>query len=195
MVLSMVDAGANHVDPVTGPERATSDTCATPLLLRTGSVVLTPLAVDDAPDMVSVLADASIYEFIGGRAPTLDRLVETYGRLAAGRSDDGSQIWHNWVVRRVVDEVAVGTVQATVFVDDDRADVAWIVGPKWQARGYASAAARAMVDWLTTCGVALITAHIHPDHAASAKVATNAGLVPTEEIHDGERRWVRRSEP
>jgi RimJ/RimL family protein N-acetyltransferase len=41
--------------------------------------------------------------------------------------------------------------------------------------------------------VATITAHIHPDHRASATVATRAGLQPTGEYRDHqsirEQRW------
>lgn len=38
-------------------------------------------------------------------------------------------------------------------------------------------------------GEPTIVAHVHPSHAASAAVARHAGLVPTEEIEDGERVW------
>jgi len=35
----------------------------------------------------------------------------------------------------------------------------------------------------------VITAHIHPRHTASARVAERAGLFPTAEEVDGERAW------
>jgi RimJ/RimL family protein N-acetyltransferase len=53
------------------------------------------------------------------------------------------------------------------------------VGVAWQGQGIASEAARAVVRWLERRGVATITAHIHPDHHASAKVETREGLQPT----------------
>ena len=34
-----------------------------------------------------------------------------------------------------------------------------------------------------------VVAHIHPDHAASARVATRAGLLPTPDQVDGEQVW------
>ena len=58
------------------------------------------------------------------------------------------------------------------------------VGVAWQGQGIASEAARAVVGWLERRGVATITAHIHPDHHASATVASRAGLRPTGEYRD-----------
>jgi len=48
---------------------------------------------------------------------------------------------------------------------------------------------RALVDWLSGQGATVITAHIHPRHTASARVAERAGLFPTAEEVDGERAW------
>ncbi|MDX2290691.1 MULTISPECIES: GNAT family N-acetyltransferase, partial [Streptomyces] len=62
-------------------------------------------------------------------------------------------------------------------------------GTAWQGRGYASEAARALVGWLRP-RVRTVVAHVHPDHAASAAVARAAGLVPTDEVQDGEVRWA-----
>jgi protein-L-isoaspartate O-methyltransferase len=85
------------------------------------------------------------------------------------------------------------------FSDQGRAaEIAWAVGVAWQGQGIASEAARAVVGWLERRGVATITAHIHPDHHASATVATRAGLRPTGEYRDhegiSEQLWRRRVE-
>ncbi|WP_434447960.1 GNAT family N-acetyltransferase [Lentzea sp. E54] len=80
-----------------------------------------------------------------------------------------------------------GTVQATIA--DHVAEIAWVVGTPWQGRGFAGEAARGLVAWLATQPVHTVVAHIHPDHHASAAVATSAGLTATGELHDGEVRW------
>ncbi|MGH2475567.1 MAG: GNAT family N-acetyltransferase, partial [Candidatus Limnocylindrales bacterium] len=129
------------------------------------------------------------YAYIGGEPPTHDQLRARYARLVIGRSLDGSESWHNWVVRRREDGRAVGTVQAPLVDDGRTADIAWVIGRPWQGSGYASEAATELVGWLETQGVRTITAHVHPDHIASAAVATRAGLRPTDEIDDGERVW------
>jgi RimJ/RimL family protein N-acetyltransferase len=71
------------------------------------------------------------------------------------------------------------------------AEVAWVVGPAWQGQGLATEAARALIGWLGRQGAGTIVAHIHPDHHASAAVAAAAGLSPSGDWHDGERRWQR----
>jgi RimJ/RimL family protein N-acetyltransferase len=97
----------------------------------------------------------------------------------------------NWVVRRRFDSQAVGTVQATIRVVDGRqvARLGWMIGVEWQNQGFASEAATALVKWVRQLGVEDIGANIHPDHDASAMVATRAGLHQTKEEFEGERVW------
>jgi RimJ/RimL family protein N-acetyltransferase len=146
---------------------------------------LEPLTVDHAAAMVPVLADPSLYEFTGGTPPTLDELTAHYTRQSAGRSPDGSEQWLNWVV--VLGEEPIGYVQATVTGSE--AEVAWVVSSAHQGHGYATEAAAAMVQRLTAAGVTRLVAHVHPDHAASARVAARLGLHPTGVVEDGEVRW------
>lgn len=157
--------------------------------LRTERLDLVPLAPADAGEMVDVLADPALYAFIGGEPPSLPDLRRRYRRLAAGGSDDGQQAWHNWIVRLAADGRAVGTVQATLSTARPAAEIAWVIGMPWQGVGYASEAAGALVGWLAGTGITTIVAHVHPSHAASAAVARRAGLLPTDEIEDGERVW------
>ncbi len=142
--------------------------------------------------MVAVLADPALYRFTGGEPPTLEELRRRYVAQVAGRSADGTEAWHNWIVRLAAGGEAVGFVQATVTGDGDdaNADIAWVVGVPWQGHGYAGEAAAALVAWLVGArGVSAVTAHIHPYHAASARVAERAGLAPTGVFEDGERVW------
>ncbi|MCP4308523.1 MAG: GNAT family N-acetyltransferase [bacterium] len=156
--------------------------------IRTKRLVLTPLRVADAAEMVEVLADAALNEFIGGAPPTLDGLTALYRSQVAGPSG-GDEIWHNWIVRLLDGDSGVGFVQATV--EGDSADLAWVVGAPWQGRGYASEAAMAMRAWLSDTGTQRFEAHIHPEHAASQRVALAIGLVATGEIDDDDEEvWT-----
>ena len=152
--------------------------------------MLTPLLVDDADEMVEVLADPALHEFTGGEPATLDQLRDRYRSFVRGSGRD-TELWLNWIVRRRDDDAAIGTLQATVMNPDDKpaAFVAWTTGVDWQGQGYATEATIAVVQWLEDHGVDSILAHIHPDHAASAGVATRAGLRPTEGVVDGEVVW------
>ena len=158
-------------------------------------VVLRPLRVSDAEEMVAVLSSPELYGYVGGEPPTLDTLHRRYSELVVGHSPDREQEWLNWIVRlKGGDGAAVGTVQATLMQEGGRAEVAWIIGADHQGQGYGSEAAAAMVHALVEAGAPWVTAHVHPDHAASEAVARACHLTPTEEFHDGERRWEWRSE-
>lgn len=158
--------------------------------LATDRLDLVPLRVADAGEMVAVLADPALYAWIGGTPPRRADLVRQFRAQVAGRSPDGREEWHNWIVRERASGAATGFVQATIVLDGQpSAEIAWVIGTSWQGRGFATEAARALVAWLEARDVRSIVAHIHPDHAASAAVAGRAGLAPTDDFVEGERVW------
>ncbi|MFF8727100.1 GNAT family N-acetyltransferase [Streptomyces sp. NPDC015171] len=158
--------------------------------VETGRVSLVPLAVAHADEMAEVLADPALHVFVGGSPHSAQALRARYARLVAG-SPDPSVTWWNWVIRLREEKCLTGTVQATITAAEHgwTAEVAWVVGTPWQGRGIATEAAQGLVSWLREQGVRVIRAHIHPDHHASAAVASAAGLAPTGHWQDGEIRW------
>jgi RimJ/RimL family protein N-acetyltransferase len=161
-------------------------------VIRTARLNLLPLRIDHAPEMAVVLCDPALHTFIGGSPGTLDGLRSRYRRLTVGSPDPGV-VWLNWVISLRDEACLTGTVQATVGLTGDApvAEVAWVVGTPWQGRGIAAEAARGLLEWLGDQSVRTVTAHIHPDHRASAAVAAAAGLAATDDWHDGEVRWLR----
>ncbi|MEO3869979.1 GNAT family N-acetyltransferase [Nonomuraea sp. B12E4] len=161
--------------------------------IGTRRLILRPLQVEHADEMVSVLGDPALHTFIGGAPADLDGLRARYTRLVAG-SPDPAVSWFNWVIELRDQACLAGTVQATLSPSPPGvvAEIAWVVGTPWQGRGIATEAAAGLVAWLGEQQyVHTVIAHIHPDHRASAAVATAAGLAPTGESHDGEIRWRR----
>jgi RimJ/RimL family protein N-acetyltransferase len=159
--------------------------------IGTPRLLLEPLTVAAAEEMVAVLADPDLYRFTGGAPPSADDLRHRYAAQVAGRSPDGTQLWLNWIVRDRATGTAHGYVQATV--EGGTADLAWVTGAGSQGRGIATEAASAVLARLRDHGVPDVTAHIHPAHAASARVAVKLGLAPTDVVVDGEVRWALRS--
>jgi RimJ/RimL family protein N-acetyltransferase len=155
-------------------------------------VLLEPLAVAHAEELVGVLADPALYAVTGGEPPSLDRLRERYRAQLAGPAEPGER-WHNWVVRlRDGDSTgpAIGYVQATVTGHGRVAELAWVVGVPWQGNGYAAEAAAATAEALRADGVTELQAHVAPGHAASEAVARRVGLRPTGRLDsDGEQLW------
>ena len=162
-----------------------------PTTLETERLRLEPLSVGAAAEMVDVLADPALYLHVGGAPPDLATLTRRYERQAGGRSDDGSQRWLNWIVRLAAGGAATGFVQATVAASTGVADLAWVVGTRFQRRGIATEAAAAVVAWLGRNGIDAVTAHVHPANSASEAVARRLGLAPTATVRDGEVCWRR----
>lgn len=163
--------------------------------IETRRLILEPLRVAHAEEMLFVLGDAALHEYTGGAPPTLTELRARYARQAGGRSPDDDEGWLNWIVRERVHLTAVGTVQATLVHEEDDmvAEVAWVIGVPHQRRGYATEAATAMVVWLSRHDAVTVAAHIQPQHVASIAVATRLGLTTTPTVIDGESRWTGRA--
>ena len=160
--------------------------------IETARLTLVPLAAGHADEMVAVLADPALYAFTGGTPPTRQALRARYERWAAG-SPDPAVSWCNWVIRLRSADCLTGTVQATISSPDGPvAEIAWVVGVRWQGQGIATEAATALVGWLGTHSVRTVIAHIHPRHLASAAVAAGAGLAATGQSVAGETRWELR---
>src|SRR5215470_13258574 len=181
----MCDASTARLDDICSGEAMTTGR------LSSARLRLVPVTVADAAEMVPVLSGEALYAYTGGAPPGLDELRARYAGQAAGWSPDGREEWRNWILRREPGGEAVGYVQATITREGRRAEIAWVVGLRWQGRGYATEAARALVGWLDARGVQVVQAHIHPEHAASAAVARRAGLRPSGVTEDGERLWLR----
>ena len=72
-------------------------------------------------------------------------------------------------------------------------EIAYAILPQHQGRGYATAAARAMVEYASrSTEVCKVVAHTLPDGAASQRVLHKAGFRHTSEIVDPEDGLVRR---
>jgi RimJ/RimL family protein N-acetyltransferase len=163
--------------------------------IRTPRLDLLPLQVAHAAEMAGVLADPALHAFIGGAPLGPADLLARYQRLVAGSADPAVS-WCNWVILLRGEGCLTGTVQATIAADGaagegGEAEIAWVVGTPWQGQGIATEAARGLVGWLWEQQVGVVTACIHPDHAASAAVAAAAGLQPTDRWSDGEVVWWR----
>lgn len=143
--------------------------------------------------MSSVLADPTLYEFIGGEPPSVSELERRYTVQTRGRSADGSEEWVNLVVVLGPRREPIGYVQGTIPRQGEPTEIAWVVGRAWQGKGYATRAAQLLVEYLEDRGVRDLVAHIHPGHTASQVIARKLGLHPTETMVDGESRWERTS--
>src|SRR5262249_22075785 len=127
------------------------------LALRTDRLDLIPITRTHAPAMFQVLKDPVLYEYVTSSPPAdVAELTRLYEFLAAPRSPDGSELWFNWVLKPKGQREPIGHVQAGVL--SEHANVAWFLGIHWQRLGYATEAAKAVVDLLVRIGVRKIRA-------------------------------------
>lgn len=155
--------------------------------LTTDRLVLEPLRIEHAVEMVDVLGDDELYEFIGGFPPNLEQLTERY-EFQVARNHAENEEWFNWILRLGRHGAALGFVQATL--NGSNADVAWVVGVKWQGRGFAVEAGSRVITWFGDQGVNSFIAHIHPEHRVSQGVAHSLRFDNSGEVdEDGEEIW------
>lgn len=152
-------------------------------------LVLVPLSLEVAAEMLPVLAAPSLYEHKGGSPPSSAELTARYERQLVGPGS-ADESWLNWTLR--AEDRVVGYVQATVRRRGPElaADVAWVVAVDEQGRGVASEAAGVMVEHLLANGCTTVRALIADAHAASAVVARRLGMRRTALVEDDEHVWL-----
>ena len=92
-----------------------------------------------------MLADPALYAFTGGEPPTLAKLRDALRGAGRGPRPTTARQWHNWIVRTLDTDEAVGYVQATVTDRGAWRDRRAVAGP-WRAseaaRRWSAAGAR-----------------------------------------------------
>ena len=159
--------------------------------MQTARLTIEDLRPEHAPLVFEDLLDERIYTFMLQTPPaSVEALEARCRRLVAGLPPERAEVWLNWVLFKTDDRTPIGWIQASVYPDDRRSEVAWIVFPHAWRQGYA------------TEGVRWMLAHLHDAHEVTEAIAEidtrNApsialverlgfalkGTVPTDEGHD-----------
>lgn len=115
--------------------------------VTTSRLFLEPIRQEHAQEMFPVLIDPSLYSYIPKEPPTVDQLKKQYQLWEKQESPDGKEIWLNWVGRMRVENCLIGHFQAGIDKSGE-AYIAYMVGVKFQRRGFAEEALRAIIDIL-----------------------------------------------
>ncbi|MEO3750956.1 GNAT family N-acetyltransferase [Streptomyces sp. B6B3] len=141
-------------------------------MLETERLRLRPLGVADADLWFALHSDPRVNRFVGpySREHTVERLrrVERqweergHGLCAVYQRSDGA---------------FVGRTGLNYWADFDETEIGWTLAAAYWGHGYATEAARACLDWgFATLDLDYVTAMIHPDNAASFRVAERLGF-------------------
>jgi RimJ/RimL family protein N-acetyltransferase len=147
--------------------------------LETGRLLLVP----SPPDLFELLArDRAAAESEIGVAlpadwpdPAVEAALRRLAKLPSG--------WGIWLVVSREENAVVGTAGFKGPPGDtERVELGYGIAEAYRNRGYATEAARALVDWaLAQPGVARVVAECERDNAPSIRVLEKAGLHPRAE--------------
>jgi RimJ/RimL family protein N-acetyltransferase/predicted nucleotidyltransferase len=145
--------------------------------IETERLMLRPLGIQDLSDVLELHRQPAVIEFLGTTTPG----------LASERLELCERTW----VQRGHDLIAmierssgrlVGRTGLKYWPQFNETEVGWVLHRGAWGRGYATEAARAVIDWgFQTFPLPYITAMIRPDNSRSRGVARRLGLTPIRE--------------
>lgn len=130
------------------------------------------LNIDHANILFEYLQEDALYHYIPDQKYTsIQTLEERYARLIQG-SVTADEIWMNWVIfNDSVHKQPIGTLQATLFPQQETVKIGYVIFKPFWGKGYASKA----VEWLEThlketFPIQYFEAYVDPQNTASIKV-------------------------
>jgi RimJ/RimL family protein N-acetyltransferase len=141
-----------------------------------------PLASQHAAGLVVALGDERVGRYIGGPdVTTLDAARERIEYLRRTDPATWGERWLNWVVFAddLPDRPLIGRVEATVHIERSpvSAEIAYLFGPAWWGRGYATEATAWMIDRLAADhGVRTVWATVDPANSRSIGLLVRLGF-------------------
>jgi [ribosomal protein S5]-alanine N-acetyltransferase len=132
----------------------------------------------------------------GIREQMLNASPDFMARVESGKQPDPWQF--GFAIIHKIDDVVIGTCGFPGPPDSNGvAEIAYGIAPAYQRRGYATEAAKALIEFATKdSGVKIIRAHTLPETNASTRVLEKCGLKKIGEAVDPENglsvwRWER----
>jgi RimJ/RimL family protein N-acetyltransferase/predicted nucleotidyltransferase len=145
--------------------------------IETERLILRPLGLGDLEDFLELHRQPEVVEFLGPAAPEPAReRLELCERTWAERGHDLIAMVERSSGR------FVGRTGLKYWPQFNETEVGWVLHRAEVGQGYASEAARAVIDWgFNTFPLPYITAMIRPDNGRSLGVARRLGLTPIRE--------------
>ncbi len=153
------------------------------LIIDTERLTIEALAVRHAAGLFVALDDERVGRFIGGPDVTsVEALVARIERVSAGPGPEWDEQWLNWAV--LLDGVVIGRIEATLrhgVGQPGIAEIAYVFGPAWWGRGFATEATAWMIDHLASAhSVIQCWATVDPSNTASIDLLERLGFATAE---------------
>ncbi|WP_045876946.1 GNAT family N-acetyltransferase [Pseudofrankia sp. DC12] len=141
-------------------------------MLETDRLLLRPLRLADVDDFVALHSDDRVNRFVGSY--TRDQALARLGTVEQQWEQRGHGLFA--VLDRTTGEF-VGRVGPQFWDQFGEVEIAWTLRAERWGQGLATEAARACVDWaFEHLDEHCLVAYIHPENAASHRVAQRLGF-------------------
>lgn len=145
------------------------------LVIETTRLILEPIKVDHAKEMVSVLSSPKLYTYVPQDPPNLDKLKKTYQFWSKRISPDGDEIWLNWAARLRESKRLVGQFQAGYKPEES--SIAYTIGLEFQRTGFALEALTGIFAFLMDkMGTTIVKAWIDTRNLPSILLVKKLGM-------------------
>jgi [ribosomal protein S5]-alanine N-acetyltransferase len=155
-----------------------------PSALETARLRLRPPRLDDASEIFARYAqDTEVTRYLTWRPHNRMEAVQEFLRSLLAHRERGAVL--PWVVQRQIDAQLLGVMD--LRLQGSRAEIGYVFARDAWGQGFASEAARALVEWaLSQPGLYRVWAVCDVDNSASARVLEKAGMVREGLL----RRWT-----
>ena len=144
-------------------------------ILRTERLVLVPLTKEQHFEATRRLnSDADLMKFILGRAETEEETAMWLDNVANRWQSQGHG-W--WALMQGEEMLGAATLQRLAGVLDGPFEIGWRLQRSAHKQGYASEAARAIIEFARSRGITELLAVAHPDNRASHAVMERLGMI------------------
>lgn len=158
--------------------------------LLTSRLELRRTRMDDAPAMFEALRDPDMYRYIPRPAPrSIADVSARFARITRETAPDRAEHWLNWTLWLRETGEGVGMVEATLY-PDRRAEIGYMIAPRFRRQGYAREALEAMLGELAAKGAGPFSAMIDARNHASKALAARLGFAHVA-TNDGDEHWRR----
>jgi RimJ/RimL family protein N-acetyltransferase len=141
---------------------------------HTDRLTIEPLGHEHADGLFAALAHPEVSLYLSAPdVTTLEALHARIDRLALG-SPHAGETWLNAAIRRSDDGAIIGRLEASVH--DSWAELAYLVGPAYQRRGYGREAVRWLIAELRSRGVVELWAAVQPGNTRSLALLEALGF-------------------
>jgi RimJ/RimL family protein N-acetyltransferase len=159
--------------------------------IETGRLTLRPSVPGDFDAMHAMRSDAEVARFLYEGPLTPDETRSLLERKIAATAWAREGDWLSGAVVERASGVTVGDVGLCWVSERDRtAEIGFVFDPRYQGKGFATEAARALVDWaFDSAGLHRVIGRTEARNAGSVRVLEKLGM--RLEAHFVENEWVK----